>query len=76
MVEAVVLAIRDRPVGEQRREAATPRRDDLVLAAHVQEGSCCPAKLASGRSSAVALERTATEARLPWPRHRYASRTC
>ena len=63
MVEALDLAVADRAIGEQRGETATARVEQLSLAAMLRNVSCCPAKLASGRSSAVALLRTATPSR-------------
>ena len=48
------------------------RVEERALPTNVQEGLSCPAKLAVGRSSAVALERTATSVSGPYSVHRVA----
>ena len=60
MVEALVGAVGDRAIGEERREAAPARFEQRRLPCTLRYVSCWPAKLASGKSSAVALLRTAT----------------
>ncbi len=60
MLEAVVDAVGDGTVVVQRGEHFLDLVHDIVGTGDVEEGSCWPAKEASGRSSAVAEERTAT----------------
>jgi hypothetical protein len=62
VVEPVVSAVRDGAVVVQRREHRTDRGEHVVDACDVEEGLLLPGEGASGRSSAVAEERTANEA--------------
>jgi hypothetical protein len=61
VVEALEVAVGDRPVGEERGVAAAAGGQQRLGADHVQEGLLLAGEAGVGRSSAVALERTATE---------------
>jgi hypothetical protein len=65
MYEALVDAVGDGPVVEQRGEDLFDPALDIVEPRTLRKVSCWPAKEASGRSSAVAEERTAQEAASP-----------
>ncbi len=61
-VDPVRRAVGHGPLRPQRGPAATHGVLYGVRPHHIEEVSCCPAKLAKGRSSAVAEERTASGA--------------
>jgi hypothetical protein len=60
VVEPLGLTVADGPVGKERSIAAAAGIKEVVFPDMFRYDSSWPAKLASGKSSAVALERTAT----------------
>ena len=66
MVEALVNAVRDRPIGKQRGDTLLAGFEQARSPQTLRNDSCCPAKLAVGRSSAVALDRTAVSVSGPY----------
>jgi hypothetical protein len=59
MVESVLHPVDYGSLREERRPTLADVLEDCVLAGDVQIRSGCPANDAAGKSSAVALERTA-----------------